>query len=655
MIWHPEACLPCFKLVMVLINDQAKEESIQAAKSTLRQWVSGYARNAPSGCPYVLDINLGTRLFPGSPSASVSKDVATPIIEAIRAAMAPPPEDQHLSGDVAAAINIHLEPMDEQVSGELIEAGSHISPTPSSSSSFCSFENPTSTPWDGSRSVRPKVKPLEATKPLPKVIRSAPPAASELSLAPSETSPAAKVSLPTKGRRNKSAKTKAAEIDNQALSDILAEQLRPLKEMIAGLLHSRALAATSTVPDASKLPPFDKNNPWRFALHAPYRDGKLTFEGLGTRPLEDFEFYPENLQFPFNGFVRLTENALVRVDKVPKETVIFPKEQAQAVWARTLAEWDCVNTRLTPHKGSFTIFTTPKEVPTPFTDKITELTLQAISEEKPMPILKETEATSLLMPATREFWHDAPSTFTVGKLDSDCASTLFSDKLPKLPENLLKTEFETKTRLARSINAVTSLELVASMYKDEQLFQVLTKSLLQTFQSDLFEFAAARRVCRKYVLAEASIRHEPNRLIKSSIWGKNLFPQEEVDNVLKAASSTNQSLRVRWGLPSKRKFKTSGKRPKSKKKQRYFAPYKVPQPQQLSQPIPLTQMSKPSTSKAQPQQQFVLLQAPHGPQAAATTAWMASPAFNPVVYEAGGSFRGYNRQSARGRARGQSR
>ncbi|XP_064088848.1 uncharacterized protein LOC135203130 [Macrobrachium nipponense] len=62
-------------------------------------------------------------------------------------------------------------------------------------------------------------------------------------------------------------------------------------------------------------------------------------------------------------------------------------------------------------------------------------------------------------------------------------------------------------------------------------------------------------------------------------------------------------------------------------------------------------MSKPSTSKAQPQQQFVLLQAPQGQQPSTSAALMASPAFN-LVYKASGSFRSYNRHAGSIRARG---
>ncbi|XP_068202251.1 uncharacterized protein [Palaemon carinicauda] len=223
------------------------------------------------------------------------------------------------------------------------------------------------------------------------------------------------------------------------------------------------------IPDASKLPPFTKSNPWRLALHAPLSDGMLSIEGFGTRPIEDFEFYPPGLQFPFPGFARLTDEALIRLDKVPKETVIFPKEQAQSVLVRAFNEWDCVNTMLTPHKNSYTMFVIDEHTPTPCTTKIIEIAYQASKEEKPLPQLRETELTSLLFPGDHECWRNAPSTFTVGKLSPDCASTQFSERLPKLPESLIKIEFETRCRLSRSINSTALSEMTVATYDDEPI------------------------------------------------------------------------------------------------------------------------------------------------------------------------------------------
>ncbi|XP_068239960.1 uncharacterized protein [Palaemon carinicauda] len=284
-------------------------------------------------------------------------------------------------------------------------------------------------------------------------------------------------SRPQPSKKGKSAKAKASSAGSSSeppLAEMIKEIVRTqmqqqsgviteLKDMVANLLHAGNQVAPPVAPDSSKLPPFEKNNPWRFAHHAPYIDGALTLEGLGTSPLDDLEFYPPGLQFPFNGFVRLKEHALVRMDKVPKETVIFPKEQAQAVWTRTLAEWGCITSKLTPHKGSYTIFTTPQAVPSPLTDKVAELTIQSAKEGSPVPVLKETDPTSMLLPGASALWKDASATFTVGKFDPDCASSLFSEKLPKLPDHLLKSEFDARNRLARSLHSMISTEMLASL------------------------------------------------------------------------------------------------------------------------------------------------------------------------------------------------
>ncbi|XP_068218506.1 uncharacterized protein [Palaemon carinicauda] len=150
MVWFPEACTLCYDLSTVLLNDDADEDALRAAKSSLRPWVSGFGRNAPTGCPYLLDGDLASRLFPGSSSAAVPSALAAPMIEAIWASI-PLEEDNQLSGDVSA-LDINVEPMDEQVSGVEL-ADPFLSPTPSSSSSFPGFEKPQTSSWDPSLSV----------------------------------------------------------------------------------------------------------------------------------------------------------------------------------------------------------------------------------------------------------------------------------------------------------------------------------------------------------------------------------------------------------------------------------------------------------------------------------------------------------------------
>ena len=108
------------------------------------------------------------------------------------------------------------------------------------------------------------------------------------------------------------------------------------------------------LPPASDLPEFDPSNPWRSALHSILRDGQFTVEGCGTRPLSDFEFFPTGQALP-NCWVRLSETAAVRVDKVPKETVIFPRDRAQACFMKATKD-QVENTHLTPESSNLVMF-----------------------------------------------------------------------------------------------------------------------------------------------------------------------------------------------------------------------------------------------------------------------------------------------------------
>ncbi|XP_068249701.1 uncharacterized protein [Palaemon carinicauda] len=440
-------------------------------------------------------------------------------------------------------------------------------------------------------------------------------------------------------------------VDRLQSVDTLAQTLQNQESLMENLLRSGLPQQQQyVIPDASKLPAFVKSNPWRMALHAPFKDGMLTIEGCGTWPVEDYEFYPAGLQFPFPGFARLTEEALVRLDKVPKKTVIYPKEQAQSAWVRTLNEWECVNTMLTPHKSSYTMFVVEGQTPPPCTTKIVDLALQAAVEDKPMPQLRETDLTSILFPGDHDCWIDAPATFTMGKLNTDCASTQFSERLPRLPDSLIKLKFDARMRLSSSINSATMAEMSSLVYEEEPLFKSLTKSLLHTFLCDAYNFAVARCRCRKHVLSEASIRHEPNKLITAPIWGPDLFPEDMVNCVLSEAARVNQSLKVRWGLMPKRKFEPSSSQTRGRKRPRNFQSFHGQQTQQVVQTIPVPQGSQPSTLKAQPQQQYVWV-TPQPHQQVATTSFTPSPAFN-HTYEAQGVFHGYNRNARGSRARG---
>ncbi|XP_066948377.1 uncharacterized protein [Macrobrachium rosenbergii] len=98
----------------------------------------------------------------------------------------------------------------------------------------------------------------------------------------------------------------------------ISEKLASHDNILAGMAHPPPAEPQYVIPDTADLPPFDVGNPWRFALRAIQHDGKLTLDGLGTRRLEELEFFPPDLLPPYPGFVRLTEEAWIRSDKVPR-------------------------------------------------------------------------------------------------------------------------------------------------------------------------------------------------------------------------------------------------------------------------------------------------------------------------------------------------
>ena len=73
------------------------------------------------------------------------------------------------------------------------------------------------------------------------------------------------------------------------------------------------------------------------------------------------------------------------------------------------------------------MFTTPKDIPNPFSMKVLEAVMEAIAEDKPSPALKEEEFTSLLFPTDSKGWADVVPTFSVGRLSLDCCSQQFNE------------------------------------------------------------------------------------------------------------------------------------------------------------------------------------------------------------------------------------
>ena len=132
----------------------------------------------------------------------------------------------------------------------------------------------------------------------------------------------------------------------------------------------------------------------------------------------------------------------------------------------------------------------------------------------------------------------------------------------------------------------------------------MSKQASQITMQDAFAFFQARKACREHVLKHAKVRHEPTKLINSSLWGKDLFPSDVVKEILDGATRESKSLLDKWDASSKRKSSSSasGSTPKrfrpyyfhKKKGSQGNSQQKPHQQQQQS-----TQQPQPSTSGLQ--------------------------------------------------------
>ena len=348
---------------------------------------------------------------------------------------------------------------------------------------------------------------------------------------------------------------------------------------------------------AKDLPRCSADNPWRYCQFAPLvGDDSIFLEGLGNRLVSDLEFFPNYQAYP-ECWARLKDGA-VREDTIPKETILYDFQKAQDFTVRVIKAVGGENTGVTAFDKKKATFLANKEQAFCFASKGFDALQRAWLEDKPCPSLEECRPTSLLLPQDGNRWQDVQHTFASCKLASDCAQKQFQERLPLLSDVLIKKELEARERLAASMHHQCMLEASISTYKENEIFKVLAKSHLGTFNKDLHAFAMVRRECRRFVLRFAKVRHEPNRLIDSRIWGKNLFPDDIVEEIMAKAAQENRNLLDKWdaGFQGKRKSSPGqGPQPKrlkkSKGKQGRF-PTQPPQPayQPPQQPPPSTSL-----------------------------------------------------------------
>ncbi|XP_068207720.1 uncharacterized protein [Palaemon carinicauda] len=327
IVWHPDNCLVCYDLVTTLSSESSSQAAKTTARATLKVWVGGFARNVKAKKPYVLSEEYCNLIYTNAKSsATVPKEVAAPIIADITATLGLAlDQDTDLGDDPdpiednVAALNLDLEPMvlDEPETGkEVGEAGGSgakiplLSPSFSSASNTSSFlgfdANRESTPR--SHLVPPKVKsqkrPLVKTRKNPTLPKTTKSKKASLPRAPSGLASTSSTSQDPGVQPTSS--VAPANFDPVALTNmmsrIVSEQISSMLSVVTNRLDTLEGGLPQQqqflIPDASKLPPFTKNNPWKMALHSPFTDGMLTIEGFGTRSIEDFEFFPPGFDSP---------------------------------------------------------------------------------------------------------------------------------------------------------------------------------------------------------------------------------------------------------------------------------------------------------------------------------------------------------------------
>ena len=137
-----------------------------------------------------------------------------------------------------------------------------------------------------------------------------------------------------------------------------------------------------------------------------------------------------------------------------------------------------------------------------------EVCHEALIADKPKPTLREAEPTSLVLPNDSDVWNQVYATFTVGPLPANCASILFNEDLPQVPDSLLKREFSARSRLARTLHTMCLTEMMGQESPNSEQFKILAKSQVSSAIHDIFYFGVARRLCRKSVLQHAALRKE---------------------------------------------------------------------------------------------------------------------------------------------------
>ena len=386
-----------------------------------------------------------------------------------------------------------------------------------------------------------------------------------------------------------------------AIAKALKEQEYKLEKKFKKEISKKSKKKSSKeLPPASILPDPTAHNPWRVATHMQLAEGILCtgVPSLGDRPVGDFEFFPKKEDYPYC-YVRLRPGLPMKDDIIPKEVVIMDFTSFQAAVVKEAKLAGAVNTQIPAFSRREAMFKAGPNVTFPFALKVIKATLDAVSKDKlTPPALEECKRPSLLLPANADIFDELEGTFIHKKLEPNCAAAQLNEKLPNIPDHLLRREWETRDRVSISLSHQSLLETMIFNRPNDKIFPILAKDHLQSLQYDIWAFAKARRTCRSYVLSGMSVRHEPQELINSAPWGEGLFPAALIRAIRDRAKTEGRSLLDRWGYvaPKTHKRKASP----SPKKQGFKIPKKdvshkrPPQPHYSAATIPAYENPGPS-------------------------------------------------------------
>ena len=513
-IWDPAKCHVCQKLWNATSSTTKSVDEVDRALDKLRVWVAGFRKNV-KGSPYLPSEAFRRALFPSASPASVLG--YRPELPVVTIPPAPQLED----------LSIHH----EETETEELEKDEDNGHDDDSSSISSRTE---------SRVLRPSRSPSRSPSPNRSLTQPSPSAQAQSATSPGPHSPVP-VQIPQ------------VEGFSPQMAAAFAQLAASIKSIQSDMSALKASANPSTskttevIPlDPRQLPDCTPQNPWKFCSIVPISEGFLLFAD-GNRPIQDLEFWPSFSAYPAC-YARLNAEAEKRDDIVPKESIILEYGTAQKMAVREFKAAKCTNTGITAFEKKKASFTTPDTFPLKFTQKAWEAVEKALVDGKPLPTLEECRPLSLALPCPKASWTDIHQTFSVGKLPNNIAQKQFNEQLPLLSEAMLKRELDARERLASVLSHQVTLEILNENYSESDLFALLAKQHLPTLLRALYDFGLSRRECRRHVMQFSKVRHEPQRLIDSSIWGKDLFPDDLVKEIMDQAAKENRNLTDKWGI-----------------------------------------------------------------------------------------------------------